>query len=248
MKNQAQMKEWFESWFDTPYYHILYKNRDYSEAKLFIRNLFDVLDLDGDAKVLDLACGKGRHSIFVNSLGYDTTGVDLSASSIETARKSENEQLHFFQHDMRAPIVNHKFDLVLNLFTSFGYFEQKGDNERVVSSVANCLNRNGKLVIDFMNVSRVVADLVPFEEKEVDGILFRISKEVKDGFIVKDISFEVDGKIFNYQEKVQTLDLNDFKSFLSAANFDLEAVYGNYQLQKFEENSERLIIITKKSN
>ena len=122
------MKEWFESWFDTHYYHVLYKNRDHSEAEVFIKNLFNELAIQPGVNVLDLACGKGRHSIFVNSLGFDTTGVDLSTKSIAEAKINESETLRFFEHDMRNPLPNSEFGLVLNLFTSFGYFDCDDDN------------------------------------------------------------------------------------------------------------------------
>lgn len=240
------MKEWFESWFDTPYYHILYKNRDFEEAELFIENLFDVLALDAKAEVLDLACGQGRHAIFVNSLGYRTTGVDLSARSIEQASKVATDTLDFFQHDMRYPIENRKFDLVLNLFTSFGYFGNKSDNIDVLKSVFTYLRPHGLLVIDFMNAKKEINQLVNDFSKIVDGIEFKISKQIEDDNIVKDIEFEANGEQFHYQEKVQLLTIEDFEDFLTAANFEIKALYGNYQLDAFTEDADRLIILAKK--
>lgn len=240
------MKEWFESWFDTPYYHILYKNRDHSEAELFIRNLFGELHVSENTKVLDLACGKGRHSIFVNSMGYDTTGVDLSAESIEIAKQHESDNLHFFQHDMRLPIQDAKFDLVLNLFTSFGYFEDTSHNEKMLSSIHDYLTETGRLVIDFFNANTVLKNLVKIETKLIDGIAFKISKTIENGAIVKDIQFEDNGKAYHFQERVQALRLADFELMLKRASFEMEAIYGNYQLDAYDSNSERLIIVAKK--
>ncbi len=240
------MKEWFESWFDTPYYHILYKNRDHSEAELFIRNLFGELNTSVGSKVLDLACGKGRHAIFVNSLGYDTTGVDLSQESIEKAKLSASDSLHFFQHDMREPIQNTKFDLVLNLFTSFGYFEDKSHNEKMLTSIHTYLEDNGRLVIDFFNAEKVLSELVVSENKSIDGILFEISKTVENGAIVKDIRFEDEGEEFHFQERVQALSISDFEVMLERTNFEIEASYGSYDLTDYNSDSERLIIVAKK--
>ena len=240
------MKEWFESWFDTRYYHILYKNRDHSEAELFIRNLFGELDVSQSSKVLDLACGKGRHSIFVNSLGYNTTGVDLSAESIETAKLNESDSLHFFQHDMRLPIEGASFDLVLNLFTSFGYFQDTAQNEKMLSSIHKYLSDEGRLVIDFFNAETVLRDLVQTETKLIDGIAFNISKTIENGSIVKDINFQDRGDDYNFQERVQALKLSDFENMLAHTDFELDAIYGNYQLERFDSNSERLIIVAKK--
>ena len=69
-------KKWFQSWFDTSYYHTLYKHRDDKEAQMFMKNLVRHLEIDSDQHILDLACGKGRHSIFLNQLGFNVTGVD----------------------------------------------------------------------------------------------------------------------------------------------------------------------------
>ncbi|WP_066759458.1 class I SAM-dependent DNA methyltransferase [Crocinitomix algicola] len=240
------MREWFESWFDTSYYHILYQNRDYSEAELFIKNLFNYLDLAKDGRVLDLACGKGRHSIFVNSLGFNTMGVDLSRESIEEAKKNENSGLKFEVHDMRDPIEGESFDLVLNLFTSFGYFESTDENQKVLNAVSTYLNPNGKLVIDFLNPDFIRNNIVEAEQKEIDGIKFKISKSIQDEKIIKNISFEDKGKQFDYQEKVQLIDKKEFERLLTNANFEIENVFGDYQLSPFTKNSERLIIVAKK--
>lgn len=241
------MKEWFESWFDTPYYHILYKDRSYSEAELFIRNLFGKLNLGKDKKVLDLACGKGRHAIYANSLGYHTTGVDLSGESIKIANEKASESLVFFQHDMRLPIEGESFDLVMNLFTSFGYFDRTDDNIRVLESVRTYLKDNGKLVIDFLNADKVVKDLVSVENKQIEGIDFEISKCIENGSVIKDIRFTDQGKAHHFQEKVQLLKRADFENFLSCSGFKIEGIYGDYRFNSFTPDSDRLIIIAKKN-
>jgi len=239
------MEEWFASWFDTRYYHILYKSRNYSEAEEFIRNLLGFLTPDSQSSILDLACGKGRHAFYVNSLGYNTTGVDLSGASIQEAKKMEKEGLHFFKHDMRQPILNKKYDFVFNLFTSFGYFDFAEENEKVLKSVHSYLEENGKLVIDFMNVDHVIENLVEQEIKEIEGIQFNISKKIENGFIVKDIAFE-DDRSYHFQEKVQAIRLSNFEKFLTKTGFQIENIFGNYQLDPFTEKSDRLIIIAKK--
>ena len=126
-----QKKEWFAEWFDTPYYHILYKSRDNHEARVFIKSLVGLLQLPEASSVLDLACGKGRHSITLNEFGYKVLGVDLSAQSIAHANQFSNSSLSFAVQDMREPIQSKRFDAVFNLFTSFGYFSSKHENEKV---------------------------------------------------------------------------------------------------------------------
>src|SRR3989344_5362829 len=129
--SETKHTEWFECWFDSPYYHVLYKNRDFTEAELFIDNLVQLIKPSKSNRILDLACGKGRHAIYLNKKGFDVTGIDLSEKSIECAKISGNETLHFYTHDMRKLFRSNYFDIVLNLFTSFGYFEQEREDNAV---------------------------------------------------------------------------------------------------------------------
>jgi len=241
------MKDWFSSWFDTKYYHILYKNRDYSEAETFISNLVNGLKIEKNSKILDLACGKGRHSIYLNKLGYQVDGCDLSKESITYAQQFKNDKLHFFVHDMREPLVNKSYNYVFNLFTSIGYFEDLEDNVKMLKSIESYTSPNGILVIDFMNASKVINNLVKKEIKKVDEITFNITREVIDGFIIKTIKFEDEGQSFEFKEKVQAIKLFDFENYLSKTNFKIINVCGNYNLDNFDvENSDRLIIFAKK--
>lgn len=238
-------KAWYVSWFDTEYYHTLYKDRDYEEAQLLIDNLAHYLNLSEDAKVLDLACGKGRHSIYLNKLGYDVTGVDLSQNSINSAKQFENEKLHFEVHDMCQPLTQ-KYDAILNLFTSFGYFPNEEDNAKALKAMHDSLNEYGLAVIDFMNVDKVIANLVPQETKVVNGIEFHLKRKYEDGFIIKEISFEADGKHHEYIEKVKALRLEDFEKMMADNDIYLLDVFGDYKLHKFYKNdSDRLIMIFK---
>lgn len=241
------MKKWFDTWFDTKYYHILYKNRDYSEAELFISNLVSDLNVDKNKSILDLACGKGRHSIYLNKLGYNVTGVDLSKESIAYANEYKNDSLSFFVHDMREPMPHKSFNFVFNLFTSIGYFEDENENVRMLQSVDSYTNQDGVLIIDFMNAHKVINNLVKSEVKIIDGIIFNISRNVIDGFIVKTIEFTDNGEQFKFQEKVQALKLEDFERYLKSTNFSIYKTAGDYNLGNFDlESSSRLIIFAKK--
>lgn len=242
---QKDNASWYSCWFDTPYYHILYKERNDAEAHLFMDNLTHYLNLPEEAKILDLACGKGRHSIYLNQLGYDVTGADLSENSIATASQCANEKLHFEVHDMRLPFAE-KYDAVFNLFTSFGYFENDGDNLKTLLAIKESLTEYGFAVIDFLNADYVIANLVAEEVKTVDGIDFHIKRYVKDNHIYKEIDFEDKGEKFHYTEKVQALTLADFERMMEEAGIYLLDVFGDYKLRKFYKNeSERLIMIFK---
>jgi SAM-dependent methyltransferase len=180
-------KDWFEKWFDSPYYHLLYKHRDVKEAEFFIANLTRELPLKKEARILDMACGKGRHCIFLAKQGFDVTGTDLSEQSITEAKSHESDHLSFFVHDMRRPFRVNYYDCVLNLFTSFGYFDSPAENEKVVLNACGALKPGGLFVLDFMNASFVNDHLCAQEKKAVDGIEFEIKRYRKEGFICKEI-------------------------------------------------------------
>lgn len=247
MLNSSPQKSntWYASWFDTPYYHILYKERNYREAQVFMDNLTQYLNLPQKSKVLDLACGKGRHAIYLSQLGFDVLGVDLSENSIAEAQKNTNQNLHFQVHDMRVPLQE-KFDAIFNLFTSFGYFENDEDNLTTLKAIKESLSEYGFAVIDFMNVNYVINQLVPEDTKHVDGIDFHIKRYVKDGHIFKEIDFEDQGETFHFTEKVKALTLQDFEELMNQADIYLLDIFGDYKLKKFHKTeSERLILVFK---
>ncbi|WP_299247130.1 class I SAM-dependent methyltransferase [uncultured Lacinutrix sp.] len=236
---------WYASWFNTPFYHILYKDRDYAEGENFMYNLTEYLNIPENGKILDLACGKGRHAIYLNKIGYNVTGVDLSENSIEHAKQFENDTLHFNVHDMCKP-YHEQFDAVFNLFTSFGYFENEEDNLNTIKAIKANLNETGFGVIDFLNSDFIIDNLVPENTKTVDGIDFLQKRRVENGYIIKDISFTADGKDYEFQERVRAFTLADFEALFEKAGVYLLDVFGDYKLNKFhKKTSQRLILIFK---
>ena len=243
--SKTEEKDWFSEWFNTPYYHILYKDRNDNEAQFFMDNLTHYLNLPEEAQILDLACGKGRHSIYLNSLGFEVTGVDISENSIKIANESANDKLHFHVHDMRENLP-HKYDAIFNLFTSFGYFDNEEDNIKTLKAIKNSLTEYGFGVIDFLNADYVIANLVPKEIKIVDGIKFEINRYVENKKIIKEIHFSDQGKNYTFKEKVSALTLNDFEKMMEICDIYLLDIFGDYKLHKFYKNqSERLIMIFK---
>src|SRR5688572_24580227 len=111
-------RNWFKEWFNSPYYHLLYNHRDDKEAITFINQLIKYLAPPVGSRMLDVACGKGRHSKALAEMGFDVTGIDLSFESINEALEFADENLHFFQHDMRLPFWINYFDYAFNFFTS----------------------------------------------------------------------------------------------------------------------------------
>ncbi|WP_435415284.1 class I SAM-dependent DNA methyltransferase [Polaribacter aestuariivivens] len=238
-------KNWFEDWFNTPYYHTLYKDRNTSDAQLFMKNITAFLELPKTTHILDLPCGKGRHAVFLNSLGYKVTGGDLSENSIKSAKKFENNRLTFKVHDMRKPFKN-KYNAVFNLFTSFGYFEDDAEDILILQNIKNGLTNHGLFIFDFLNANKVKANLVTKETKVVDGITFHIKREIKNGFILKHISFFADNKQHSFTERVKFLDLDKMTSYFNQVGFTIMHIFGDYKLNDFDsENSNRLILVAK---
>jgi SAM-dependent methyltransferase len=238
-------ENWFSTWFDSPYYHILYKNRNEEEAQVFMDNITNYLNMPENGTILDLACGKGRHSIYLNKLGYKVTGVDLSENSIAIAKESSNESLRFKTHDMREP-MNETYDAVFNLFTSFGYFDTSEDNIKTLKAIKDSINEYGFGVIDFFNADFIIENLVAEETKEIDGITFNIKRFVENKKIIKEIRFEDKGETYNFTEKVSAFTLADFEAMMEEAGIYLLEIFGDYKLKKFyKSQSERLIMIFK---
>ncbi|MBC8265689.1 MAG: methyltransferase domain-containing protein [Flavobacteriales bacterium] len=238
---------WFTSWFDSLYYHTLYKNRDEKEAQAFIDNLVAHLQIKKGSKLIDIACGKGRHAKYFNQKGMDVVGVDLSPNSISAAKKDKNTTLNFAVHDMREVYQKNNFDVVTNLFTSFGYFEDTKDEQKAINAMASNLKLEGILIIDFMNVKKVITNLVLEEQKSIDDILFKITRKVENGHIIKDIEIINGTEKQHFQEKVKTITLADFSTFISNAGLRIIDIFGNYKLEDFNAtSSDRLILICKK--
>jgi SAM-dependent methyltransferase len=241
--------DWFKNWFDSFYYHKLYRHRNTAEAQEFIDNVIGFIHPKKDSRILDLACGKGRHSIYLNKKGFDVVGVDLSQNSINEANKDSNSKLHFYAMDMRELECVKPFDFVLNLFTSFGYFQNKSENLEVLKGVHSILNKDGILVIDFLNATKVIKNLVPEESQEVDGIKFTINRMIENNTVVKRIGVLDGDKVANFQERVSMFELSDFEEMFTQTGFKLINYFGNYQLDKFDPNSsDRLILVVQKQD
>lgn len=235
--------EWFQHWFDTKYYHLLYDHRDIEEARFFMQNLIRFLKLKKGDEILDLPCGKGRHAVFLHEEGFKVVGADLSKNSIDFAKKFEKEDLKFRIHDMREPLLK-KYHTIFNLFTSFGYFEEDQTNITVLENFKNALHENGKIVIDFLNIDKIKENLISDEKFEKNGILFHITRKIEHEILIKNISFEADDKSHHYTEKVQCLTLEKMIKIAGSANLQVQHTFGDYNLVAYDKNnSERLILI-----
>jgi SAM-dependent methyltransferase len=241
-------KEWFATWFDSPYYHTLYQKRDETEAQRALDSLLRALQLPTSARILDLACGRGRHARYLAERGFDVTGLDISQKSIAFARQFEHERLAFYQHDMRRAFRSNYYDAVMNMFTSFGYFDTDNEHLQVLKNVANGLRPGGKLLLDYFNSAWVREHLVPSNVQTIEGIEFRLRRYIDHGRVFKEVSFEVAGRQFQFLESVKLFQLLDFQALFGAAGLSVTEKFGDYDLSDFDAaTSKRLILIAQKS-
>jgi SAM-dependent methyltransferase len=243
------MQSWFRDWFNSPYYYQLYADRDEREASEFVSRLIEHLKPPPDSRMLDVACGKGRHSLELAEMGFDVTGIDLSEYSIGEAKKHETANLQFFQHDMRLPFRINYYDYAFNFFTSFGYFKTQRENDNAIRTISQSLKPNGIFVIDYLNVHFAEDHLIHRSEKKVDDVNFVITKWLDETHFYKKIMIE-DEKLSEplyYTEKVAKFSLGDFTDMLSYQGLQVKEVYGDYQFSPYSlKQSPRMIIIAEK--
>lgn len=243
-----QKADWFENWFSSPYYKILYEHRDDLEAQAFVEKLLQYLSPMPHSRMLDIACGEGRFAKQLAEHAYEVTGIDLSHSSIEKAKIFEDEQLEFFVHDMRFPFYINYFDYAFNFFTSFGYFAHDRDHMMAAKSFSGALKKDGFLVIDYLNKEYTLNQLVPQSEIKRGAYTFHIKRRLERDHFLKEIDFkDADGKDKHYTESVAAFTLTDFIRMFKATKLSLVGTFGDYQMNPYHPiDSPRMIMIFKK--
>lgn len=240
---------WFTEWFRSPFYHKLYFGRDEREANAFIHKLVAHLKPEKGSRMLDVACGRGRHSKTLASLGFNITGIDISPESIAYAKKFENENLEFFLHDMRLPFRVNYYDYVFNFFTSFGYFKTRREHDNAMHTLTSSLKEGGSLVIDYLNVHYEEDHIIPSATKKINTTIYDIKKWDDSFHFYKKISINDASlpKPLEFTEQVAKFSLGDFTDMLSYQQIQIQEVFGDYQLGHYDiHKSPRLIIIAKK--
>ncbi|WNS43450.1 class I SAM-dependent methyltransferase [Paenibacillus sp. MMS20-IR301] len=240
------MNEWYETSFGEDYL-IVYRHRDFCGASHEVEKMISWLELPPGAGVLDLCCGMGRHSLALSKAGYEVTGVDLSEVLLREARSQKGaERVTWLRSDMRELPLAGGFDAVVNLFTSFGYFEEDEEQIKVLREIFRMLKPGGKFIIDFLNPAYVIRHLVPHSTRIDGDILIDESRSIEDGYVKKDIvlTSKGDDTPRKYHERVKLYPLDTFKQLLAAAGLQLEAVHGSYDEEEYdEEHSKRMIFV-----
>jgi SAM-dependent methyltransferase len=241
---------WFETWFNSPYYHKLYFQHDEEEAAAFIDRLIDRLKPPAHSQMIDVACGRGRHALFLALKGFDVTGIDISPASIAAAKEEEHEHLEFFLHDMRLPFRVNYFDYAFNFFTSFGYFRTEREHYNTIRTISSCLKEGGTFVMDYLNVHYEEDHLVHKSEVDIEGVLYYITKWYDESHFYKRIIIEDEDleEPLEFTEKVAKFVLGDFNDMFAYHNLQIQEVYGDYLFNKYDvHKSPRLIMIAKKA-
>jgi SAM-dependent methyltransferase len=244
------MADWFQDWFASDFYLSVYSHRNEADAEKFLNNILEYIPLPENAKVLDAACGSGRHSIIMAKKKYAVTAFDLSRPLLKIAvenAKALNLDINFFNGDLRYIDLKEKFNLILNLFTSFGYFDNDSENFAFIESSYNMLVDKGCFVFDYLNEAFVRKNLVSESEKNIYGLTILEKREIKNNRVVKSITIEREGSTNNYEESVQLYSFDEIKEHFSRIGFKPVQVFGKYDCSEFlPYDSERLIIIFQK--
>ncbi len=235
------MAEWFESWFDDDYL-ALYPHRNEAEAERHVALIERMVRGMTVNRVLDLACGAGRHTRSLSDRWW-TTGLDLSEALLERARESDLAT-PLVRGDIRElPFRDGTFDLVVNLFTSFGYFDTDAEHRAVIREVGRATAAGGTFILDFLNADLVERTLVPYDRKENEGRIVEQRRSIEDGrFIVKRIS--IDGEDREFVERVRLYSLEELRAMLrNDGGFTISEEFGDYEGSSFTEESPRLILV-----
>ena len=236
--------EWFSDWFGTEYYKMLYGHRDNSEAMPLVRSILKVTELEAGSGVWDMACGRGRHLHWFAEAGLNTCGSDLSEESIlEAAQNVPSAQLRV--HDMRLDPPFEPKELVVNLFTSMGYFDTKKDDMRVLSRAFEAVKVGGFFVLDFLNADTVAQNLIPKSETTVNEVLFVSTRSIRDGYIVKDIQVQDAERTLHFQERVCAYGPDDLEKMVVEAGFELEGIFGK-DMKEPVQGSDRCVVVALK--
>jgi SAM-dependent methyltransferase len=236
------------SWFRESFgeeYRAVYGHRDEDEARIVANLIRSRATYLKDGPALDVACGAGRHLRFFTDCKW-TVGVDLSAPLLRIARRSNFDAL-LVMADMRSlPFRSGVFNLVVNLFTSFGYFSDDEQNRQVIAEIARVLAPGGWFALDFFNAVQVRRTLVCFDRRQIGSMVVEQKRKISDDgrYVNKDINFVGAGRTIH--ERVRLFELRDLRTMLYGYGFRIGDVFGDYSGAPINANSPRAILIAQR--
>lgn len=238
------MQHWYKESFGEDYL-LAYQHRSKEQAQKEVNQLIRWLQLKPQDHILDLCCGSGRHTISLAESGYHTVGIDLSETLLNKAVEDAQDLPVTFVHgDMRnVPFVDDSFQVVLNLFTSFGYFERNDHNVSVLKEIRRVLKPNGRFCIDFLNASYVQEHLVPESKRIIGETLIHEVREIKDDAVIKTLRIIDSENERVYYERIKMYTKSEMIKMLEQVGLHVEQIFGNFMGQPFSKESERMILL-----
>lgn len=246
------MSEWYKNWFSSEEYLQVYRHRNEQDAEYLLDLILNSTNLPAGSMVLDAACGAGRHSVALAQKGYNITAFDLSKSLLKIGKNNSRKlglKIDFLCSDIRNVALAAKFNLIINLFTSFGYFDSDEENFQFLCNSKELLQNDGYFVLDYLNKNEVVDNLVPETRRNYKGKTYLEKRFISKGRVIKEIIINGNGEHNNYIESVRLYSYEEIITAFENSGFLIRNIFGNYKGSTFNKNnSERLIIIAQKNN
>lgn len=242
--------EWFKDWFNTKEYLNVYQHRNEQDAEEHIKLILDNVKIPSRSKILDMACGAGRHAVILARKDFEVTAVDLSENLLLIARQSANDEnlnINFIRSDIREFKTNEKFNLIINLFTSFGYFDSDVENFSVLQKAYDLLTDDGYFILDFFNSYFLQQNLIESSEEILDEVKIHQFRKIKENRVTKKIVITKDGNLSQFEESVRMFTKEELTKAIKNIGFDIYKTFGDFLGNEFEQfTSPRLIMICKK--
>lgn len=241
---------WYSDWFNSEYYLKVYSHRDESEAERLVSLILNNVNHEGGSKVLDMACGSGRHAIAFTKKGFNVTAIDISHRLISDAKQNAskvNVEIDFVLSNILEYSDQRKYHLAVNLFTSIGYFENDTDNFKVIEKAYNFLHSGGYFVLDYFNTEYLTKNLVPATVFSENGLRITQTRSINNNRVRKDITIDKNGSVEKFYESVRLYNYIEVQNFLQSAGFIVNKEFGDYYGKNFNvDTSPRLIIFAHK--
>ena len=230
---------------------VMFHGRRWEKAPEEVANIISLLNISETASVLDLCCGPGRHSLQLARQGFSVTAVDRTKMYLERARKqaeTEGLKIEFIEDDMRRFCRPDSFDVAINLFTSFGYFEDMSDDRQVAANVYRSLRDKGVFLIDIMG-KEVLARI--FRERdwyELDNIMVLEERKVcaNWSWIENRWLMIKDGKMDEWKVSHRLYSAAELAALLSDCGFKAIDVYGDLTGTPYDHTAKRLVLVAHK--
>lgn len=247
------VNQWYKNFFEKYYFPFLSERKTSLDTEKEVRFIVDILGLKNSGKILDLACGSGRHAIELARNGYSVVGIDLNKDCLITAKREAKKAklpLSFLQGDMRSIPFNEEFDVVISMFSSFGYLETEEDNDRVLREIFKSLEAKGFLLLDLQNKNWILKNVPAKTWDEQEGL-----------FLLEKRKYDAESKIYNNEitivsprkktekvySSVRLYELLEIRDKAERSGFKILKVFGDYDKSKFNiQKSRRMIILAQK--